>query len=175
MRLSASAVKGAGFENPLFPEYNLSSAIERGHAVVLVAGGSAGLGPSRAAMDWPNLSSHCDGHPVTLFYLHAEDKESAAYIQEWDQWREGGAKVVPCYGDFEQDIFKIQQTLVTGGEEYGGKFDTVLGKDASKVTVLLAGLTGEETKSVLRIFTANKNVPKEQILVMPDFAIKKKK
>lgn len=89
-------------------------------------------------------------------------------------WREGGAKVVPCYGDLEQDVFKIQQTLVTGGGEFGGNFDTVLGRDPKKVTVLMAGLSREETKSVLQIFSTNKEVPKEQILVMPDFAIKKK-
>mmetsp|Transcript_27162 Transcript_27162/g.67943 ORF Transcript_27162/g.67943 Transcript_27162/m.67943 type:complete len:365 (-) Transcript_27162:417-1511(-) len=174
-QLSVSPVKGCGFENPLFPEYNLGSAIARGHAVVLVAGGSAGLGPLRAAMEWPNLSSHADKHPVTLFYMRAGDQESAAYIQEWDQWREGGAKVVPCYGDLEQDVFKMQQTLVTGGAEFGGKFDTVLGRYPSDVTVLVAGLTGEEMKSVLQIFSTNRKVPKQQILVMPDFAIKKKK
>lgn len=104
-----------------------------------------------------------------------ENPESAAYVEEWDIWRESGAKVVPCYGDFEQDVFKIQQTLMTGGVEFGGNFETVLGRDKKKVTMLIAGLTGEETMSVLQIFSTNKGVPKEQILVMPDFAIKKKK
>ena len=174
MQLRVSPVCGAGFENPLFPEYNLLHAIERGHAVVMVAGGSQGLGPLRAALEWPNMSSHSDKHPVTLFYLHAQDQESAAYIQEWDEWRAGGAKVVPCYGDFEQDLFKIQETLVTGGAQFGGNFETVLGLDPKEVTILLAGLTPEETRTVLQIFSTNKQVPKEQILVIPDFAIKKK-
>jgi hypothetical protein len=53
---------------------------------------------------------------------------------------QGGVKVVPCYGDFEQDVFKIQQTLVTGGEEFGGHFESVLGRDPKKVTVLMVGL-----------------------------------
>ena len=75
---------------------------------------------------------------------------------------------------WERDVFKIQQTLVTGGAEFGGKFESVLGRDPKQVTVLMAGLSGEETKSVLQIFSTNKKVPKEQILVMPDFAIKKK-
>lgn len=78
MRLAVSAVQGGGFENPLFPEYNLQSAIERGHTIVCVAGGSSGLGPLRSALEWPNLSSHADRHPVTLFYTRAGDQESAA-------------------------------------------------------------------------------------------------
>lgn len=78
MRLAVSAVRGGGFENPLFPEYNLQSAIERGHTIVCVAGGSSGLGPLRSALEWPNLSSHSDQHPVTLFYTRAGDQESAA-------------------------------------------------------------------------------------------------
>ena len=63
---------------------------------------SCRFGPLRSALEWPNLSAHADQHPVTLFYMQAGDPESAAYIQEWDVWREGGCKVVPCYGDFEQ-------------------------------------------------------------------------
>jgi len=41
--------------------------------------------------------------------------QSAAYIEEWDSWREGGVKVVPCYGTFEDGLFKIQEALAGGG------------------------------------------------------------
>jgi len=57
------------------------------------------------------VSSHADGHPVTLFYMNAGGMPSAAYVQEWDTWREGGAKVVPSYGDTDDGLFKIQQAL----------------------------------------------------------------
>jgi hypothetical protein len=48
---------------------------------------------------------------VTMFYLNAGGAQSAAYVQEWDTWREGGAKVVLSYGDFDDGLFKIQQAL----------------------------------------------------------------
>ena len=40
--------------------------------------------------------------------------------------------------------------------------------------MLTAGLSGDEASALLQIFSTNKKVPKEQILVMPDFALKKK-
>jgi hypothetical protein len=51
----------------------------------------------------------------------------------------------------------------------------VLCKDPSKVTVLMAGVSGEETKAVLNIFSTLQKVPKEQILVVSEFALKKGK
>ena len=116
---------------------------------------------------------------MTLFYLHAGDMEtagqSAAYVQEWDNWREAGAKVVPCYGEFFDDGVFQMQAAIAGSANGGGKFETVLGKDPSKVTVLMAGVSGEESKAVLNIFSTLQKVPKEQILIVSEFALKKGK
>ena len=178
-RLKVSPVRGGGFENPLFPEYNLKRAIEHGHSIVCIAGGTRGVGPLRSVMNWPDISSHAGTHPVTLFYLHAGDMEtagqSAAYVQEWDNWREAGAKVVPCYGEFFDDGVFQMQAAIAGSANGGGKFETVLGKDPSKVTVLMAGVSGEESKAVLNIFSTLQKVPKEQILIVSEFALKKGK
>ena len=58
---TVGAVKGAGFENVLFPEYNLASAIEHGHCIVCVAGGRGPhTGPHSAA-----FSAH-PGHFMSL-------------------------------------------------------------------------------------------------------------
>ena len=173
MRLRVSAVKGCGFENPLFPEYCLKSAIERGHAIVCVAGGPRGMGPLRSVIEWPPVSSHAGKNPVTLLYLHAGDSQSAAYVSEWDSWREGGTKVVTSYDDFDAGWFAVRQAIAGGGGG-GGNFDRVVGADPKKTTVLMAGLSGDEASALLQIFSTNKKVPKEQILVMPDFALKKK-
>jgi hypothetical protein len=178
-RLKVSPVRGGGFENPLFPEYNLKRAIKHGHSIVCIAGGTRGVGPLRSVMNWPDISSHAGAHPVTLFYLHAGDTETAgqcaAYVQEWDDWREAGAKVVPCYGEFFDDGVFQMQAAIAGSANGGGKFESVLGKDPSKVTVLMAGVSGEETKAVLNIFSTLQKVPKEQILVVSEFALKKGK
>ena len=144
-----------------------------------IAGGTRGVGPLRSVMNWPDISSHAGAHPVTLFYLHAGDTETAgqcaAYVQEWDDWREAGAKVVPCYGEFFDDGVFQMQAAIAGSANGGGKFESVLGKDPSKVTVLMAGVSGEETKAVLNIFSTLQKVPKEQILVVSEFALKKGK
>ena len=148
MRLRVTPVAGAGFENPLFSEFNLGSAIERGDAIVAFAGGASSIGPLRAVMEWPNVASHADKHPVTLFYLNCGDKPApadpddldaveqangrgAAFVEQWDEWREGGAAVVPCFGPFFDDgVFAVQSAMVGGVAEWGGKHGTVMGKDA---------------------------------------------
>ena len=96
-------------------------------------------------------------------------------MQEWDDWREAGAKVVPCYGEFFDDGVLQMHAAIAGSANGGGKFESVVGKDPSKVTVLMAGVSGEETKAVLNIFSTLQKVPKEQILVVSEFALKKGK
>ena len=102
-----------------------------------------------------------------------ETGQSAAYVSEWDSWREGGTKVVTSYDDFDAGLFAVRQAIAGGGGG-GGNFDRVVGADPKKTTVLMAGLSGDEASALLQIFSTNKKVPKEQILVMPDFALKKK-
>ena len=199
-RLVVSRVHGSGFENPLFPkDFNLKAAVDAGHALVLLAGGARGIGPMRAALEWPVVASHADKHPVTLFYLHAGARESngasSAFVQEWDEWRGGGVAVVPLYGD--KPGFTDQPGDTNGGEEnaamssalsdassavlavrtaiaggaaaeFGGKGRKVLGDDPSLVTVLMAGLTREETKTMFAVFADTHRVPKSNIIALPE-------
>ena len=199
-RLVVSRVHGSGFENPLFPkDFNLKAAVDAGHAIVLLAGGARGMGPMRAALEWPIVASHADKHPVTLFYLHAGARESngasSAFVQEWDEWRGGGVAVVPLYGD--KPGFTDQPGDTNGGEEnaamssalsdassavlavrtaiaggaaaeFGGKGRKALGDDPSAVTVLMAGLTREETKTMFAVFADTHGVPKSNIIALPE-------
>ena len=199
-RLVVSRVHGSGFENPLFPkDFNLKAAVDAGHALVLLAGGARGIGPMRAALEWPVVASHADKHPVTLFYLHAGARESngasSAFVQEWDEWRGGGVAVVPLYGD--KPGFTDQPGDTNGGEEnaamssalsdassavlavrtaiaggaaaeFGGKGRKALGDDPSAVTVLMAGLTREETKTMFAVFADTHGVPKSNIIALPE-------
>ena len=200
-RLVVSRVQGSGFENPLFPkDFNLKAAVNAGHALVLLAGGARGMGPMRAALEWPVVASHADKHPVTLFYLHAGVRESngssSAFVQEWDEWRAGGIAVVPLYGE-KTDGFADQpgtnaepetletsagsalsdassavlavRTAIAGGAaaEFGGQGRKVLGDDPSAVTVLMAGLTREEMKTMFAVFADTHGVPKSNIIALP--------
>ena len=199
-RLVVSRVHGSGFENPLFPkDFNLKAAVDAGHALVILAGGARGMGPARAALEWPVVASHADKHPVTLFYLHAGARESngasSAFVQEWDEWRGGGVAVVPLYGD--KPGFTDQPGDTNGGEEnaamrsalsdassavlavrtaiaggaaaeFGGKGRKALGDDPSATTVLMAGLTREETKTMFAVFADTHGVPKSNIIALPE-------
>ena len=198
-RLVVSRVHGSGFENPLFPkDFNLKAAVDAGHALVLLAGGARGIGPMRAALEWPVVASHADKHPVTLFYLHAGARQSngasSAFVQEWDEWRAAGVAVVPLYGDKTQsgdagDTTSVNdtdatdsalsdassavlavRTAIAGGAafEFGGKGRKVLGDDPSLVTVLMAGLTREETKTMFAVFADTHRVPKSNIIALPE-------
>ena len=198
-RLVVSRVHGSGFENPLFPkDFNLKAAVDAGHALVLLAGGARGIGPMRAALEWPVVASHADKHPVTLFYLHAGARQSngasSAFVQEWDEWRAAGVAVVPLYGEKTQsgdagDTTSVNdkeetdsalsdassavlavRTAIAGGAaaEFGGKGRKVLGDDPSLVTVLMAGLTREETKTMFAVFADTHRVPKSNIIALPE-------
>lgn len=201
-RLVVSRVHGSGFENPLFPkDFNLKAAVDAGHALVLLAGGARGMGPMRAALEWPVVASHADKHPVTLFYLHAGARQSngasSAFVQEWDEWRAAGVAVVPLYGEKTQSgdagektsenrenredatnsalsdassAVLAVRTAIAGGAaaEFGGKGRKVLGDDPSAVTVLMAGLTREETKTMFAVFADTHRVPKSNIIALPE-------
>jgi hypothetical protein len=152
----------------------------------------------RAALEWPVVASHADKHPVTLFYLHAGARESngasSAFVQEWDEWRAAGVAVVPLYGEKTQsgdagDTTSVNdkeetdsalsdassavlavRTAIAGGAaaEFGGKGRKVLGDDPSLVTVLMAGLTREETKTMFAVFADTHRVPKSNIIALPE-------
>jgi hypothetical protein len=44
-------------------------------------------------------------------------------------------------------VGNIWQAILAGGGDGGGNFNYVVGTDPTKVTVLMAGLSGEETKA----------------------------
>ena len=47
------------------------------------------MGPLRAALEWTPVQAHATANPVTLFYV-AQGQQSAAYLADWDRWREAG-------------------------------------------------------------------------------------
>lgn len=51
--------------------------------------GSRGMGPLRAALEWTPIQAHATANAVSLFYV-TECQQSAAYLTEWDRWREAG-------------------------------------------------------------------------------------
>ncbi len=74
----------------LFNSYvGLLSAAEDSRPLLLIGMGARGMGPLRAALEWTPVQAHATANPVTLFYV-AQGQQSAAYLADWDQWREAG-------------------------------------------------------------------------------------
>jgi hypothetical protein len=63
--------------------------LEAGHPLVVVAAGVRGIAPVRAALSWTPVLAHAGSSRVAVFYL-ADSPPSAAYLAEWDDWREAG-------------------------------------------------------------------------------------
>ena len=83
----------------LFNSYvGLLSAAEDSRPLLLIGMGARGMGPLRAALEWTPVQAHATANPVTLFYV-AQGQQSAAYLADWDQWREAGV------GDTTQSLF----------------------------------------------------------------------
>ena len=154
---------GSGFSNVLFAERDLEAAMRKNHALVLVANGTNGFASIRALLDWQPVMAYADQHPVSVFYL-CESQESAALLSLHDEWRSEGFKIVPCYGTIEDQMFMIEQCILTGAEAAGGK-PTIFGaSDVSRsASVLLAGASGSAAKNLLDLFV-NRGVSRDNIL-----------
>lgn len=57
----------------------------------MIGMGARGMGPLRAALEWTPVQAHATANPVTLFYI-TQCQQSAAYLADWDQWREAGVR-----------------------------------------------------------------------------------
>lgn len=65
------------------------TALESGHPLLVVAAGTRGIAPVRAALSWTPVLAHAGSSAVSVFYV-ASSQASAAYLKEWDSWREAG-------------------------------------------------------------------------------------
>mgnify|MGYP003311388257 CR=1 FL=1 len=84
----------------------------------------------------------------------------------------GGAALEPAsaaLSDASSAVLAVR-TAIAGGAaaEFGGKGRKALGDDPSAVTVLMAGLTREETKTMFAVFADTHGVPKSNIIALPE-------
>lgn len=81
----------------LFNSYvGLLSAAEESRPLLMLAMGSRGMGPLRAALEWTPIQAHATANAVSLFYV-TESQQSAAYLADWDKWREAGVSNIPLH------------------------------------------------------------------------------
>lgn len=76
------------------PEVNLVASLEGGHPLVVLSAGARGIAPVRAALSWTPVLAHAGSCRVAVFYV-AASQAAAAYLLEWDTWREAGVSAAP--------------------------------------------------------------------------------
>ncbi|BDA47799.1 hypothetical protein COCOBI_11-0560 [Coccomyxa sp. Obi] len=162
--IEVSEVLGRGFAS-LFNSYvGLLSGLEDARNLLLIGAGCRGIAPLRAAIEWTPVQAHSTAHRVTLFYF-APSALSAAYLKDWDSWREAGVQVNPVYlessnGSTAPSIWEAVKGAVLGGQQ--GLMGAV-GGDPRDCTVLVAGLPGDAAAALSRALTAE-GVAGERIL-----------
>ncbi|CAL8469738.1 g9280 [Coccomyxa elongata] len=162
--IEVSEVMGRGFAS-LFNSYvGLLSGLEDARNLLLIGAGCRGIAPLRAAIEWTPVQAHSTAHRVTLFYF-APSALSAAYLKDWDSWREAGVQVNPVYlessnGSAAPSIWEAVKGAVLGGQQ--GLMGAV-GGDPRDCTVLVAGLPGDAAAALSRALTAE-GVAGERIL-----------
>lgn len=67
------------------------ASLEGGHPLVVLCAGPRGIAPVRAALSWTPVLAHAGSCRVAVFYV-AGSQASAAYLLEWDTWREAGVR-----------------------------------------------------------------------------------
>lgn len=72
----------------------MMAALEGGHPLVVLCAGPRGVAPVRAALSWTPVLAHAGSCRVAVFYV-AGSQSSAAYLLEWDTWREAGVSSRP--------------------------------------------------------------------------------
>ena len=59
--------------------------------ILALAVGLKGIAAIRAVLNWAPVQAHATSHRVTAYYV-TKSPSSAAFLSEWDQWREAGVR-----------------------------------------------------------------------------------
>lgn len=57
--------------------------------ILALAVGLKGIAAIRAVLSWAPVQAHATSHRVTAYYV-TKSPQTAAFLAEWDQWREAG-------------------------------------------------------------------------------------
>jgi hypothetical protein len=62
--------------------------------ILALAFGLKGIAAIRAVLNWAPVQAHATSHRVTAYYV-TRSRTTAAFVTEWDQWREAGVSPGP--------------------------------------------------------------------------------
>jgi len=146
-QFESSNVLGKGFQSLFHDEDKLGLSLEEGKDLILVASGT-GIGPMRSVVDWAPVQAYAgNGHVVTLIY-HMETLQSAAFVDDFESWREAGVHVRPCLGN---DASVIEGEIF----DQKGQIRTSIVKPNSEPSFLVSGFPGKVTAKLSRLLAKN--------------------
>ncbi|KAK9862207.1 hypothetical protein WJX84_008668 [Apatococcus fuscideae] len=170
--LSVGCFQGNGFSSLFAPDIGLQSSMESGRHLLLIGVGASGIAPLRAVMDWAPVQAHASSGQVALVYL-APSPTAAAYLSEWDHWREMGAHVQVEYLDRDSSQSasdrpanprSIMESIEAAVFDRQQGLPRKLNSSWHDWTVLLSGLEGSDAAAVCRKLS-EEGLSSENILV----------
>jgi hypothetical protein len=94
--LEVSGVVGRGFASMFSSYAGLLTALEERRPLLLVAHGLRGAALMRAALSWTPVQAHATAAGVAAYYVD-DSPSRAAFVAEWDAWREAGVRFTPLF------------------------------------------------------------------------------
>lgn len=171
--LHVSQVLGRGFTSLFNSHIGIQSALEEGRPLLMIAVGSRGIASVRAALNWTPVLAHASAHPCILFYVingHSS-LASAAYLVEWDAWREAGVQVYPVPvdaanavngdSDGEHALSALENALF---HEHHGLLGCLGKRQPGEAAVVLSGVPRDVAAQLTRRLT-HAGIQSEQLLV----------
>eukprot|EP00193_Tetraselmis_chui_P008277 CAMPEP_0177767002 /NCGR_PEP_ID=MMETSP0491_2-20121128/8835_1 /TAXON_ID=63592 /ORGANISM="Tetraselmis chuii, Strain PLY429" /LENGTH=366 /DNA_ID=CAMNT_0019283473 /DNA_START=216 /DNA_END=1316 /DNA_ORIENTATION=+ len=164
--LQVSDIAGLGFASVFDKDVGLAHTLEEGKNILMIAQGTEGIAAIRSALEWTPVQAHATEHHVALVYL-CKNRGSAAYLKDWDVWREAGITVKPVY--FAEELegvviapeAAVDKLAFTIYNDDNGLAGTIGGRPAD-CTVLMAGMNGDVTRALSRRLIAD-GVSRDQI------------
>lgn len=172
--VEVSQVIGRGFCSLFSSAASLMAALEESRNLLLLAVGARGIAASRAVLNWTPVQAHATQHKVTCLYV-TRSPATAAFLPEWDQWRDAGVDFRPLYteallGGGSPNSPRAGAGPGNGGGEDAGHDDIMaileqglfinqgglegaVGGRPAECTVLLAGLSGDVASAVAKELT----------------------
>ena len=95
-------------------------------------------------LEWAPVQAYAGQHSVTLMY-HVDALESAAYVDQFDEWREAGIHVKPIVTSEDASVLESE---IFDSE---GKMRV----KANNTHVLISGLPGKVTARLSRLLAQN--------------------
>mmetsp|Transcript_13018 Transcript_13018/g.32942 ORF Transcript_13018/g.32942 Transcript_13018/m.32942 type:complete len:365 (-) Transcript_13018:151-1245(-) len=165
--LQVSNVMGMGFGSLFNKDVGLAQTLEDGKSILMIAQGTEGIAPIRSALESASVQAHATEYPVSLVYL-CKNRGSAAYLKDWDVWREAGINVKTVYFVEEEEggtdmvaeeaVDKLAFTIYNSENGLAG----TIGGNPADCTVLMAGMEGKVALSISRRLVED-GVPRDQI------------